>query len=108
MSSQHTLDDQNRVNEATRRDLLVMHHNFNNSNEFITSVQAWAHAQGFTVSRTGKNFSDHEALYAILHAQGRGAQWPVDVPWHIKFSFDNFGVLARRYFGHEARVWTAH
>ncbi|ETV69685.1 hypothetical protein H257_14548 [Aphanomyces astaci] len=113
MSSEHTLDDQDGVDEATRPnattestvstfgDLLVMHHNFIDANEFITSVPAWARAQGFTVSRTGKNFCDK--THHPVHG-GRGSiMWCSTLyfthkkemysgrstcQWRIKFSFD--------------------
>ncbi|KAF0704352.1 hypothetical protein AaE_014983 [Aphanomyces astaci] len=82
-------------------DLLGIHHRFNDANEFVTCVQAWARAQGFTVSRTGKNFSEKNPH--PVHG-GRGAiMWRSTLycthkdqacsgrstcTWHIKFSYD--------------------
>ncbi|ETV75237.1 hypothetical protein H257_10431 [Aphanomyces astaci] len=60
-------------------DLLGIHHRFNDANEFATCVQAWSRAQGFTVSRTGKNFSDKPPTLFTVD------EWPVDV--HVAYRF---------------------
>ncbi|ETV66760.1 hypothetical protein H257_16850 [Aphanomyces astaci] len=80
-------------------DLLGIHQKFNDANEFVTCVKAWARVQGFTLLRTGNNFSEKKPH--PVHG-GRGAiMWRSTLycthkdqacsgrstcEWHIKFS----------------------
>ncbi|ETV81278.1 hypothetical protein H257_05842 [Aphanomyces astaci] len=100
------LDKATRPNATTQStvstfgDLLVMHHKIIDANKFITSVQAWARAQGFTVSRTGKNFSKknphpvHGGRGSIMRRSTLYCTHKEEVcsgrstcQWHIKFTF---------------------